>query len=175
MNQSYSWAKLGLHWLLPAVVAFIILWLSWKRYLKILIKKFTAYMLNKNVERSNKLLTTRKKELFSPLHRMAVDLKRPIKLLEIGAGGGANFIHYPENTEVVCLEPIKECHDYIFDNAKKYPGVRLVDVRYGKAEDMSEIEDESQDACVSTHVLCSVKDVEQSLREIHRILKPVRF
>ena len=42
------------------------------------------------------------------------------------------------------------------------------------AEDMTNhIDSNSVDAVVSTHVLCSVKDVNQCLKEIHRVLKKV--
>lgn len=31
-----------------------------------------------------------------------------IKIVEIGAGGGANFAYYPENSKVTCVEPVIE-------------------------------------------------------------------
>ena len=37
---------------------------------------------------------------------------------------------------------------------------------------MSQFQDNSFDMVIETLVLCSVKDVDQSLREIHRVLKP---
>ena len=37
---------------------------------------------------------------------------------------------------------------------------------------MSQFQENSFDVVIETLVLCSVKDVDQSLREIHRVLKP---
>ena len=42
----------------------------------------------------------------------------------------------------------------------------------GFAEDLSQFQDNSFDVVIETLVLCSVNDVDQSLREIHRVLKP---
>jgi ubiquinone/menaquinone biosynthesis C-methylase UbiE len=41
------------------------------------------------------------------------------------------------------------------------------------AEDMKEVEDNSMDVVVSTLVLCSVRNVKQTLKEVHRVLAPV--
>lgn len=40
-------------------------------------------------------------------------------------------------------------------------------------EDMGSVEDESVDVVVSTLVLCTVDNIPQTLREVHRILRPV--
>ena len=42
----------------------------------------------------------------------------------------------------------------------------------GFAEDLSQFPDESFDAVIETLVLCSVNNVEKSLQEIQRVLKP---
>ena len=42
----------------------------------------------------------------------------------------------------------------------------------GYAEDLSQFPDNSFDAVIETLVLCSVTDVDKSLMEIHRVLKP---
>ena len=42
----------------------------------------------------------------------------------------------------------------------------------GYAEDLSHFPDNSFDAVIETLVFCSVTDVDQSLKEIHRVLKP---
>ena len=41
------------------------------------------------------------------------------------------------------------------------------------AEDMKEVADNSMDVVVSTLVLCSVRNVKQALKEVHRVLAPV--
>jgi ubiquinone/menaquinone biosynthesis C-methylase UbiE len=40
---------------------------------------------------------------------------------------------------------------------------------------MTQIEDQSVDVVVATHLLCSVKDIDKSLKEIKRVLKGVKF
>jgi len=41
------------------------------------------------------------------------------------------------------------------------------------AEDMKGVEDNSVDVVVSTLVLCSVRSLEKTLQEVHRVLAPV--
>ena len=41
------------------------------------------------------------------------------------------------------------------------------------AEDMKGVEDGSVDIVVSTLVLCSVRSLEKTLQEVHRVLAPV--
>lgn len=53
------------------------------------------------------------------------------------------------------------------------PTRRLKKFVQSGAESMDEIEDNSVDAVVSSHVLCSVGGANKVLREIHRVLKPV--
>ena len=43
------------------------------------------------------------------------------------------------------------------------------------AEDMKEVADNSMDVVVSTLVLCSVKNVKQTLEEVQRVLAPVSY
>jgi ubiquinone/menaquinone biosynthesis C-methylase UbiE len=45
----------------------------------------------------------------------------------------------------------------------------------GFAEDMKDVEDNSVDIVVSTMVLCSVRSIERALKEIQRVLVPVRI
>jgi ubiquinone/menaquinone biosynthesis C-methylase UbiE len=45
----------------------------------------------------------------------------------------------------------------------------------GFAEDMKDVPDNSVDIVVSTMVLCSVRNIERALKEIQRVLVPVRI
>ena len=63
--------------------------------------------------------------------------------------------------------------NYFLDNCKKYPNIELVSYNIGKMEDMKMFENETFDYVVTSHVLCSVGDVQQSLDEVHRVLKKV--
>ncbi|AEW92734.1 MULTISPECIES: class I SAM-dependent methyltransferase [Streptomycetaceae] len=92
------------------------------------------------------------------------------RVLEIGAGSGLNFRHYPrEVSEVVAVEPERRLR-----GAAIREGLRLgipVDVVPGVAEALP-VKSEAFDAAVATLVLCSVRDQRRALLELHRVLRP---
>jgi ubiquinone/menaquinone biosynthesis C-methylase UbiE len=92
------------------------------------------------------------------------------RVLEIGAGTGSNFPHYPATvTEVVAVEPEPYLRRKAEDAAAAAPvPVRVVD---GLADALP-VEDESVDAGVVSLVLCSVPDQAAALAELHRAIKP---
>ncbi len=92
------------------------------------------------------------------------------KVLEIGPGAGANLAYYPKKIDWIGVEPNPYMHPYLEREAQKH-GLSAIKLLQGTAEDLP-IKDESIDTVVSTHVLCSVKDLHRSLQEIKRILKP---
>lgn len=88
------------------------------------------------------------------------------RVLEIGAGTGANTALYPDAvTELVATEPDPHMRQIL---AQKAPKVRLVDAA---AEDLPFAADEF-DVVVSTLVLCTVRSQPEALAEILRVLKP---
>jgi ubiquinone/menaquinone biosynthesis C-methylase UbiE len=92
------------------------------------------------------------------------------RVIEIGAGNGRNFSHYPETvTEVVAVEP----EDLLRAMAERAAGTAPVPVRViaGHADALP-YEDASFDAAVVSLVLCSVPDPRRALSELRRILKP---
>ena len=99
---------------------------------------------------------------------------RRITILEVGAGGGANFKYYPKNVNVMCLDPNPEFEQYLKSNAENHPHVNVVESVLGVVEDMSAIPSGSVDAVVCTLVLCSVGNVDGALKEIRRVLRQVR-
>lgn len=92
------------------------------------------------------------------------------RVLELGAGSGANFPHYPpEVSEVVAVEP----EPYLREQAraaaaKVHVSITLLD---GVADELP-LQDASCDAAVACLVLCSVPDQARALAELHRVLKP---
>ncbi len=92
------------------------------------------------------------------------------RVIEVGAGNGLNFAHYPpEVTEVVAVEP----EPYLRSKAAAAAALAHVPVRVveGSAEDLP-VEGGTFDAAVASLVLCSVSDPERSLAEIRRVLRP---
>ncbi|MEV0600058.1 class I SAM-dependent methyltransferase [Streptomyces sp. NPDC050315] len=92
------------------------------------------------------------------------------RVIEIGAGGGLNFAHYPGTvSEVVAIEP-----EAALRQAARTEAVRAevpVDVVPGVAEALP-VKSEAFDAAVVALVLCSVRDVERALAELRRVLRP---
>ena len=92
------------------------------------------------------------------------------RVIEVGAGNGMNFAHYPvEVAEVVAIEP----DDHLRGLAERAAADAKVPVRVvaGHATALP-IEDASFDAAVASLVLCSVTDVPAALAELRRVLKP---
>jgi ubiquinone/menaquinone biosynthesis C-methylase UbiE len=92
------------------------------------------------------------------------------KVVEIGPGAGANLAYYPKDIHWIGIEPNPFMLTYL-EQESESQGIKTVEFHQGVAEQLP-IEDNSVDTVVSTHVLCSVGDVQASLQEIHRILKP---
>ncbi|MBI5289407.1 MAG: class I SAM-dependent methyltransferase [Chloroflexi bacterium] len=91
-------------------------------------------------------------------------------VLEIGAGTGANFEHYPAEARVVALEP--DPHMLKRARARLEALQRTnIEIRLAPAETLP-VEDASFDIVVSTLVLCTVSDPAQALAEIRRVLRP---
>ena len=154
----------------------VAVWLAWKCYLgefvEVQRKRFETGFLKYFTKLVNRTTTGRKQKLFSVIRQMAAERDQPLKIVEIGAGPGANFEFLPSGAEITCVEPNEQFRQTLQENANKRPDIRL-DLKCGKAEDLSCVGTGSQDVCISTYVLCSVNDVDKALREIYRILKPV--
>jgi ubiquinone/menaquinone biosynthesis C-methylase UbiE len=154
------------------VVGLLYIFRSHVKHLIALAGKATFSWLNNKALRSDGVIFgPRKEKLFSALHEMSSQLDRPLKLVEVGAGTGANFVFFPKNMEIVCVEPNEFSKKFLLANAAKLPGIEIKEYHIGFGEDMNFIESESVDAVVCTHALCSVRDVDQCLKEILRILK----
>ncbi|MEU6218591.1 class I SAM-dependent methyltransferase [Streptomyces sp. NPDC047022] len=103
-------------------------------------------------------------------HREALLAGLSGRVIEVGAGNGLNFAHYPGTvSEVVAIEPERTLRRLAV-NAALRSGVP-VDVVPGSAEKLP-VKSEAFDAAVVSLVLCSVRDVERSLAELRRVLRP---
>jgi ubiquinone/menaquinone biosynthesis C-methylase UbiE len=92
------------------------------------------------------------------------------RVLEIGAGNGINFGHYPDSvSEVVALEPEAYLRAKA-EEAAKAAAIRVT-VQPGVAERL-DFPDVSFDGVVACLVLCSVSDPADAIAELARVLKP---
>lgn len=92
------------------------------------------------------------------------------RVIEIGAGNGLNFAHYPRAvSEVVAVEPERTLRR-LASAAAQHVEVP-VDVVPGAAEALP-VKSEAFDAAVASLVLCTVRDLPRSLAELHRVLRP---
>jgi ubiquinone/menaquinone biosynthesis C-methylase UbiE len=92
------------------------------------------------------------------------------QVIEVGAGNGLNFPHYPVSVrEVVAVEPEPYLRRRAIEAAAAAPvPVRVAD---GTAAELPAADGEF-DAVVVSGLLCSVSDVPAALAEFSRVLRP---
>jgi SAM-dependent methyltransferase len=91
-------------------------------------------------------------------------------VVELGAGNGLNFAHYPaEVAEVLAIEPEPTLRAKAERAATDAPVA--VHVLSGVADELP-LADGSANAAVASLVLCSVPDQGRALAELHRVLRP---
>ena len=115
-------------------------------------------------------MSAREERHLGPLVRPRIAGEAHGRVLEIGAGTGANFPYYPADAQVVATEP----DPFMFKRAKDKLaelGVTNIEVREASADALP-FEDASFDHVVRTLVLCSVPSQAVALAELRRVLKP---
>ncbi len=115
-------------------------------------------------------LSTKEEERLGPLVRARIAGEAHGRVLEIGAGTGANFGYYPPDAQVLATEP----DPFMLERArKKLAGLASTNIELRQASaDNLPFDDTSFDHIVSTLVLCSVPDQTNALVELRRVLKP---
>jgi ubiquinone/menaquinone biosynthesis C-methylase UbiE len=92
------------------------------------------------------------------------------RVVEIGAGSGVSFAHYPTSVrDLVAVEPAPHMRERALQAARA-ASVRVTVVE-GVAEELP-LADASVDAAVMAGVLCSVHDPCRALDEVARVLRP---
>jgi SAM-dependent methyltransferase len=92
------------------------------------------------------------------------------RVIEVGAGNGVNFAHYPaEVAGVVAVEP----EPYLRDRARDVAAAARVPIEVvdGVAEALP-VGTGAFDAGVASLVLCSVGDLRAAVAELHRAIRP---
>jgi SAM-dependent methyltransferase len=115
-------------------------------------------------------LSAREEELGQADHRREALAGLSGRVVEVGAGNGLNFRHYPGAvTEVVAVEP----EPYLRRRAEEAAGAAPVAVRVvdGLGDRLS-FEDGSFDAGVASLVLCTIPDQRAALAELFRVIRP---
>ncbi len=105
-------------------------------------------------------------------HRRAMLEGTAGRVLEVGAGAGANFAHYPQTVvEVVAIEPESHLRERAQHAAEQAGASPRVSVRDGHAGQL-DFAAGSFDAGVVSLVLCTVPDQSQALAELFRVIRP---
>ncbi len=92
------------------------------------------------------------------------------RVLELGAGSGSNFAHYPTTvSEVIAVEPERYLREQAQAAATTAPiAITVVDA----VAEALPAEDGSFDAAVAALVLCTVPDQPRALAELYRVIRP---
>ena len=103
-------------------------------------------------------------------HREALLAGVEGRVIEVGAGNGLNFRHYPpEVSEVVAVEPEPTLRHAAQEPAAEAPvPITVVD---GTASNLP-AQDEEFDVGIASLVLCSVPDQAEALAELRRVIRP---
>lgn len=93
------------------------------------------------------------------------------RVVELGFGSGLNLTHLPVGvTEVLVVEPSDVAWRAAQQRIRAWNGGAVR--RVGRDAAAIDLPDGSVDAVLSTWTLCTIPDVEESLREVCRVLRP---
>ena len=105
-----------------------------------------------------------------PEHRRELLSGLSGRVLEVGAGAGTNFEHYPPGvSEVIAVEPEPFLRERATVAASR--AAVAITVLHGLAEQLP-VEDGYCDAAGASLMLCSVPDQAVALAELRRVLRP---
>jgi len=141
----------------------------WEPFCK---KIFFPLFLEKLAAVLEKKTKKQKQELF----RNLPDFTGPsgeLKLLEIGTGCGTNFQFYPPGCKVTCTDINPNFQQGLSRSMKKNQHIHYERFLVAAGEDLRQVPSGSVDAVVCTLVLCSVSNVNGTLKEVLRVLRPV--
>lgn len=105
-------------------------------------------------------------------HDPKLQEEKSLRILEIGAGVGANFALYPNNTRLIVADPNPYFEKYFTDNKAKFPNIKAETIIVAKGEEIDMVKSDSIDVVVTTLVLCSVTDIAKVVSQVKRVLVP---
>ncbi|KAF4010493.1 hypothetical protein Celaphus_00011747 [Cervus elaphus hippelaphus] len=136
-----------------------------------LCKTYFPYLMAVLAVKSNRVMESKKRELFSQIKGLA-GASGKVALLELGSGTGANFQFYPTGCKVTCLDPNPHFEKFLTRSMAENRHLEYERFVVAFGEDMSQLADGSMDVVVSTLVLCSVQSPKRVLQEVRRVLRP---
>lgn len=154
-----------LTWIVGILVLAVLLFRAFRK------KIFASFCANMA---KGKIFDSEKEKLFAKLTKEAEKVSpRKLKVLEIGGGSGSNFAFVKAPVDWTVTEPNLCFEPYFLESCaphKDRHDIGKLVQAYG--EDLGKFESESFDAVIITLVLCSVTSVEDTIKEIRRVLKP---
>lgn len=117
----------------------------------------------------DRLNATTERRVLVPLRRSLVGNLHG-QVVEVGAGTGATFAHYPPDAHVLALEPDAAMLERA--QHKRAEAAAHVDLRLGGDGELDRLPASSVDAVVFFLVLCTIDDPGRALRRARRILRP---
>uniref|UniRef100_A0A4W2HTB1 Methyltransferase type 11 domain-containing protein n=1 Tax=Bos indicus x Bos taurus TaxID=30522 RepID=A0A4W2HTB1_BOBOX len=135
-------------------------------------KQWFPYFLARLTVMYNKQMESKKQELFSNLREFTGPSGK-LSLLELGCGTGANFKFYPSGCQVTCVDPNPNFEKFLIKSIAQNRHLQFERFIVAAGENMHQVASGSMDVVVCTLVLCSVKNQEQILQEVCRVLRPV--
>ena len=114
-------------------------------------------------------LTRAAERKFLGAHRAWLVARATGRVLDLGAGTGANFPYVRADAEIIAAEP----DPYMLERGRRRARTAGRTVRFlpDTAESLS-LETASVDTVLATLVLCTVEDPARALAEIRRVLRP---
>ncbi|NXL37127.1 MET7A protein, partial [Glaucidium brasilianum] len=140
----------------------------WQPFCK---KIFFPFFIEHFSEIHGKKTKKQKQELFRNLPDFR-STSGELKLLEIGTGCGANFQFYPPGCRVTCTDVNPNFQQGLSRSMNKNQHLHYERFLVAAGEDLREVPSGSVDVVVCTLVLCSVHDVNGTLKEALRVLRP---
>jgi SAM-dependent methyltransferase len=122
--------------------------------------RWVAWAISRSAENSEELFASYRRSVLSGLEGTVV---------EIGPGSGVNLRYAKSMARWIGVEPNPVMRDIAGREARRL--ARGFEMRAGVAECLP-LQEQTVEGVVSTFVLCSVRDVQGTLREVLRVLKP---